>query len=174
MRVISSAKQEMKEVFAAVTILDIPYWKSLALHHLVLDVNGTLAEDGILLPGVPSRIKALRAHLDVHLISSDTQGTAKAIAQSLEVPSICLEANRPARLQKKQFIQDLGAEHVVAIGNGANDVDMLLEAALGIAVLQREGAASLAISAADVVVVSIEDALDLLLIPRRLKATLRG
>lgn len=154
--------------------LDIPYWQSLTLHHLVLDVNGTLAEDGDLLAGVPSRIRALRASLEVHLISSDTQGTVRAIGETLEVPAVRLPPDSPARLQKKQFVEDLGAAHVVAIGNGANDVDMLSVAGLGIAVVQREGAATRTISAADVVVNSIEDALDLLLMPDRLKATLRA
>jgi len=62
---------------------------------------------------------------------------------------------------------------VVAIGNGANDAAMLQEAALGIAVLGPEGLAAEALLAADVVVASIEDALDLLLRPHRLVATLR-
>ena len=50
---------------------------------------------------------------------------------------------------------------------------MLQEAALGIAVLGPEGLAAEALLAADVVVASIEDALDLLLRPHRLVATLR-
>jgi soluble P-type ATPase len=50
---------------------------------------------------------------------------------------------------------------------------MLEEAALGIAVLGPEGLAVPALLAADVLVASIEDALDLLLNPRRLIATLR-
>jgi len=59
------------------------------------------------------------------------------------------------------------------VGNGANDVAMLQAAALGIAVLGPEGMAAAAIPAADVLVGSIHDALDLLSEPRRLIATLR-
>jgi soluble P-type ATPase len=50
---------------------------------------------------------------------------------------------------------------------------MLQAAALGIAVLGPEGLAAEAWQAADVVMASIHDALDLLLHPRRLVATLR-
>jgi soluble P-type ATPase len=70
-------------------------------------------------------------------------------------------------------VDELGAEHVVAIGNGANDAAMLQQAVLGIAVLGGEGLATACLTAADIVVPSIESALDLLLYPRRLVATLR-
>jgi len=50
---------------------------------------------------------------------------------------------------------------------------MVGEPALGIAVVGPEGAAGAAVGAADVVVTDIRTALDLLLRPRRLVATLR-
>ncbi len=63
---------------------------------------------------------------------------------------------------------------VVAIGNGRNDRMMLDAAALGIAVCGAEGAAAETLEAADIVVGRIVDALDLLLHPKRLVATLRA
>jgi soluble P-type ATPase len=51
---------------------------------------------------------------------------------------------------------------------------MLKEAALGIAVIQEEGGAIKTLLAADIVMRSILDALDLLLHPLRLTATLRS
>ena len=51
---------------------------------------------------------------------------------------------------------------------------MLLAAALGIVVVQREGASVQALMAADVVVPDIRTALDLLAYPQRLVATLRA
>jgi soluble P-type ATPase len=62
----------------------------------------------------------------------------------------------------------------VALGNGRNDRLMLKEAALGIALLQAEGAAVEALLAADVVAPDILVALDLLLAPDGLIATLRS
>ena len=62
---------------------------------------------------------------------------------------------------------------MVAIGTGANEADMLREAALGIAVVGPEGLAGGALAAADVVVASIDDALGLLVNSNRLSATLR-
>jgi soluble P-type ATPase len=51
---------------------------------------------------------------------------------------------------------------------------MLREAALGIAVIQAEGAASASILESDILVRDVRDALDMLLEPARLIATLRA
>ena len=74
---------------------------------------------------------------------------------------------------KLRKLDELGRQRTGVIGNGANDLLVLEAAALGIAVIGPEGASSAAIRAADVVCVSIVDALDLLLEPRALTATLR-
>jgi hypothetical protein len=52
----------------------VPGWQELRLTALVLDVNGTLALDGELLPDVDGRLTALRAKVDIHLLSADTYG----------------------------------------------------------------------------------------------------
>ncbi|MBM4289565.1 MAG: hypothetical protein FJ135_15730 [Deltaproteobacteria bacterium] len=75
---------------------------------------------------------------------------------------------------KLRYIQELGAEQTVCIGNGRNDRLMLKAAALGLAVILEEGIAKETIQAADIVAKSINDALDLLLNPLRLTATLRS
>jgi len=75
--------------------------------------------------------------------------------------------------QKERFVRDLGVESVIAIGNGANDAGMLAAAGLGIAVLGEEGTAVSALLAADIVSRTISEALDLMLTPKRLLASLR-
>ncbi|HKJ46485.1 MAG TPA: hypothetical protein VJ991_11715, partial [Balneolales bacterium] len=59
-------------------------------------------------------------------------------------------------------------------GNGRNDRLMLDEAAVGIAVIQKEGASFQSLQAADVICTNIIDALELLVYPKRLTATLRS
>jgi P-type E1-E2 ATPase len=154
--------------------VEIPGRDALRLSQLVLDLNGTIALDGELLPGVAERVAALRGALEIRIASADTFGRLDAIAAELGVGAARLRAGEPEAAQKAAIVRELGAEAVVAIGNGANDVAMLGAAALGIAVLGREGLAVGALQAADLVVPSIEDALDLLLKPRRLRASLRG
>jgi len=153
--------------------LSIPGLGEYRLSHLVLDVNGTLACDGALLPEVAEKLGPIRDVLNVHLLSSDTHGRLDAIAQQLGVPASRVRMGQPEAEQKAAFVRQLNASSVVAIGNGANDVGMLKEAAIGIIILGPEGLAVDALTASDVAVGSIADALDLLIHPKRLTATLR-
>jgi len=152
--------------------IDIPSRGSLHLEYLILDVNGTIALDGQLVPTAYERLEGLSQRLDLWLASADTQGTLAELATALQAQVRRLQSGNEAA-QKAALVNELGAERVVAIGNGANDVAMLQRAALGIAVLGGEGLATVCLAAADVVVPSVESALDLLLYPRRLIATLR-
>jgi soluble P-type ATPase len=149
--------------------LEIPGWKSFALDHLVLDVNGTLTDRGELIEGVAERLSRVTAALDVHLLSADTFGTLDEVAARLGA----LGTRVASGDDKRRVLSDLGAEHCVAVGNGANDEAMFEAAALAVAVVGPEGAAGAALRAADVVCSSILDALDLLLDERVLAATLR-
>ena len=160
----------MREV-AVVIHLDIPGRGILELEDLVLDLNGTIALDGEVLAGVPELLAALSESLTVHLVTADTQGRAVGIAGQLGVRLVLVTPGDEAD-QKRALVKRLGAERVVAIGNGANDAGMLQAVALGIAVLGPEGLAVEALQAADVVA-SIHNAFSLLLHPRRLVATLR-
>jgi P-type E1-E2 ATPase len=152
--------------------IDIPSRGLLHLEYLVLDVNGTITLDGQLIPVAHERLERLSKKLDLWLVSADTQGTLTKLATALQVEVRRLQSGDEAA-QKAALADELGAERVVAIGNGANDAAMSQRATLGIAVLGGEGLATACLDAADVVVPSIESALDLLLYPRRLIATLR-
>jgi P-type E1-E2 ATPase len=152
--------------------INVPSRDLLRFEYLVLDVNGTIALDGRLVSAAYGRLERLREKLDLWLVSADTQGTLVELADALQIKWRLLQKGNEA-LQKAALVDELGAECVVAIGNGANDAAMLQQAALGIAVLGGEGLAAACLAAADVVIPSIESALDLLLCPRRLVATLR-
>jgi P-type E1-E2 ATPase len=150
----------------------IPGWGELRLQYAVLDVNGTLALDGVLVDGVAERLTALRPQLDVRLLTADTHGGQAAIDARLGLTAERLAPGQE-REQKAAYVGKLGAAQTVAIGNGNNDAGMLATAGLGIAVMGREGLSVEAMQSADIVVASILDGLDLLLRPKRLIATLR-
>jgi P-type E1-E2 ATPase len=152
--------------------ITIPPRGSLRLEYLVLDVNGTIARDGELIPGVKERLGRLGELLEIWLVSADTQGTLATLALDLKVRVQRLQAGDEAT-QKAALVDELGPDQVVAIGNGANDAAMLRCATLGIAVLGGEGLAADCMAAADAIAPDIGAALDLLLRPRRLLATLR-
>jgi soluble P-type ATPase len=52
-------------------------YKALLLKHLVMDYNGTLAQDGVMLNGVQERLISLSAQLHVHVVTADTFGISE-------------------------------------------------------------------------------------------------
>ena len=153
--------------------LDIPGFGTLALEHLVLDFNGTLALDGRLREGVAPRLQALAGALAIHVVTGDTHGTARNQLQGLPVALTLLGPDHQADA-KLAYLRRLGPEACAAIGNGRNDRMMLGEAALGIAVTGPEGTSPEALHAAHLFVPDPLEALDLLAHPRRIVASLRG
>ncbi len=155
--------------------IEVPGRGTYRLKHLVLDVNGTIALGGQLVEGVTWRLAELRRSVEVHMLTADTRGRQQVIdAQlGLQATRITPGLSLKEATQKASFVRELGGETVCAVGNGANDAEMLSEAALAIAVLGEEGLAVETLSAADVVVPHINAGLDLLLNPLRLVATLR-
>jgi soluble P-type ATPase len=152
--------------------LIIPGRGPLRLQHLVTDVNGTLAVDGVLIDGLAKRIASLRDRLEIHMLTADTHGRQALIDEQLKLKATRVQpGNEPE--QKAEFVRKLGAGTVVAIGQGANDAKMLEAAALGICVLSQEGVATETLISADIVVPNISAALDLLDKPIRIIASLR-
>lgn len=150
----------------------IPGAGTLQLHRLVCDYNGTLARDGVLLPGVETLLHELAFDIDIQVITADTFGTVEANMTGLPVTVYVLRPGDQAA-QKADLVLENGADTVVALGNGRNDAEMLKAAALGICLVEAEGAAMKTMQAADIVCRSAVEALELLSIPKRLVATLR-
>jgi soluble P-type ATPase len=153
--------------------VSIPGHADLRLGHVVLDYNGTLARDGQLLDGVEELLNTIADRLTLHVVTADTFGRARSGLESVHCSLSVLSDQRQAEA-KREYIRNLGSEQAVAIGNGRNDRLMVKEAALGIAVMEKEGVAVETLLAADVVCDSVLDALELLLNPKRLVATLRS
>lgn len=152
--------------------IEIPGTKTIQAEHLVLDYNGTLALDGVLIPGVREKLNALAGKITIHVVTADTFGKAGEYLRDIRCECDVIKG-KEQQLYKREFVSRLGADQVIAIGNGLNDVLMLKEAALGIIVMQKEGAAVKTLVNADIVCTTILDALDLLDNPLRVKATLR-
>lgn len=153
--------------------IKIPGYRGLQLNHLVLDFNGTIACDGKLIKGVGEKIEKLSEQLSIHVITADTHGFAAEQLTTLPCDLRILSAGQQDEA-KASFVRELGANQVVAIGNGRNDSKMLQIADIGVAVIAPEALSVEALNAADIVTHDISSALDLLLKPLRLVATLRS
>jgi soluble P-type ATPase len=152
--------------------IDIPGFGRMTLEHLVCDYNGTLACDGMILPEVIPLVRRLSRIMKIHIVTADTFGIARKFLSELPVRlSILPQVNQDEG--KQAFIEKLGVMTTVCVGNGRNDSLMLKEAALGICLIQAEGANVTTLLNADIVCTSAKDALELLLNPKRLVATLR-
>ena len=152
--------------------VDIPGFGLVRLEHLVSDFTGTLSVDGRLLPGVRGQLDKIAKFLKVHILTADTFGKAKEELKGVNCEIFILKG-KDHDIQKEEYVKKLGADSVVAFGNGNNDRKMLKAARIGIAVSQGEGCAVDAITSADIHVTSANIGLDLLLHPKRIKATQR-
>ena len=153
--------------------IDVPGNKKFRLEHLVLDYNGTIAFDGALIDGVKESLAELSKMLTVHVITADTFGSVEKALKDIhcKLAVIPLDHQDVAKLE---YVKTLGCEQTVSMGNGNNDGLMLKASALGVVVIQGEGAAFETLAAADVVCKDIRSALSLLSNPLRLVATLRS
>ncbi|MEW6586206.1 MAG: HAD hydrolase family protein [Nitrospirota bacterium] len=152
--------------------VDIPGSGMLEIEHFVCDFSGTLSEDGFMLPGLKDKLNELSRKLRIHVLTSDTFGRAREELAGVSCQVHVLEGEGHTE-QKENYVKNLGADHVVAFGNGNNDERMLRAVKIGIAVCLKEGCSRKAFYAAMIFVMSPVDAIDLLLNPKRLIATLR-
>jgi soluble P-type ATPase len=152
--------------------IDVPGFGMVKLEHLVSDFTGTLSVDGLLSPGVREDLNRIARFMKIHILTADTFGKARGELEGIPC-EIHILTGKDHDIQKEEFVKTLGADNVVAFGNGNNDRKMLKIARIGIAVSQGEGCAVDAIQAADIHVTSAQDGLGLLLNTKRCKATLR-
>jgi len=144
----------------------------LELEFLVLDFNGTIACEGKLIKEIIPLIEELSKSMKISVITSDTFGTVREEIEDLPIRIVNLFSKNHTE-EKALFIDDLDRNRCIAIGNGNNDVKMLEIAKIGIAIMGCEGCSSEAMRVSDIICRDIIDALNLLINPSRLIATMR-
>ncbi len=149
----------------------IPGRDDFTVSHLLLDYNGTIALDGNVIPTILPQLEQLSKDLCIYVITADTHGTASKNCEGLPLEVKVFPTTDVGRIKAEEARRLSGG--VACIGNGFNDIQMSDVCDLSICVIGREGCCGALLSHADVVVTSIEDALDLLIKTDRLRATLR-
>lgn len=152
--------------------LKIPALGHYNFKYIIFDYNGTLAKDGKLCDKLAQRLVALSRILEVHVLTLDTFGSVREQLKELPV-QIAVIQSEDGTAGKGAYIEDLGPDLCIAVGNGSNDCKLIKKARLGIAVVGSEGLSSKALGAADLIFTSIDDVFDSLENPSRLVATLR-
>lgn len=152
--------------------IDIPGQGCLKIRHIVFDYNGTIGKDGRLIPGVEQGIKQFSDRLTFHVLTADTFGTVKRQLYNMNAKLTIISKNNQDQ-KKLQYIQSIGIDQTLCVGNGQNDALMLKAACIGVAVLGEEGLSSSCLLASDLLIKNIVDIFGLLQTPDRLIATLR-
>ena len=156
--------------------IDIPGFGKLQISSVLCDYTGTLSFAGKLSPDVKDRLARLAQLVDIHVVTADSFGTAEKELQGLPLTCRKLEgAGEDA--QKQRYAMELNPHCLASLGNGNNDrlhMKLVKESGgLTIAVDNGEGCAHEALRHANIFVAGAANALDLLLEPTRLRATLR-
>lgn len=151
--------------------IHIPGRDEFTISHLMLDYNGTIALDGKVIPAIVPQLELLSKDIDICVITADTHGTAVKNCKGLPLEVKVFPTTDVGRIKAEEALKLTGG--VACIGNGFNDILMSDACDLSICVIGKEGCCGALLSHVDVVVTSIEDALDLLIKPDRLRATLR-
>lgn len=152
--------------------IDIPGFGQRSIKIVVSDYTGTHSLGGAIDPDVKRKLKELARLVDLHIVTADSFGTAERELAGIATPYI-LKTSR-LDIEKAAYVSQFD---VAALGNGNNDRLMLKAVkegrGLAIAVDNGEGCALDAMLNADLFVTGAGNAIDLLLDPTRVKATLR-
>ena len=151
--------------------INIPGREELLLNYLILDYNGTIAEDGEIIDSIRPRLAELSKELSIYVITADTHGTAAKKCEGLPLQVLTFPTTEVGKIKAEEATKMEGG--VITIGNGFNDIQMSDAADLSVCVIGKEGCCGALLAHTDVVVTSIDDALDLLLKTGRVRATLR-
>ncbi len=148
----------------------IPGVGDLELKTVILDLNGTLTVHGEIVPGVKERFTKLK-ELGYRIVffTGNTRNNADEIAATLGIEWVLAESG----IQKRDEALKLDPDTCVSIGNGLIDLELMKVVRLGIVTLQAEGVHIETMLYSDIVIPSVIDALDLLIDPATLIATLR-
>jgi soluble P-type ATPase len=159
--------------------IQIPFFaEPLRVARIVSDYTGTLSFHGRLIPGVQDRLGKLQAFVAIDVLTANSSGTARM--QLGGMPFIALEIFKDSEchdLQKQSHAQKNSPAQIAAFGNGNNDVLLLKTVkeagGLAVAVDNGEGCSVEAMQNANIFIVGIVNALDLLIERTWCKATLR-
>lgn len=141
--------------------IKIPGGSAYEIDHLVLDYNGTLAHEGQLLDVLLPALRDLADDLEIHIVTADTFGSVRKNFEDTEIKVVVIDDDVVTEA-KADYVRKLGANSVMAVGNGKNDTAMLSAAAIGVGIMGQEGISKDALLASDVVFGNIHHLLKLL------------
>lgn len=86
-------------------IINIPGFKNIEIKNLVLDYNGTIANNGQLIDGVDTLINKIAENIQVFVITADTFGTVEIQLKNTNCKVLKI-TNDNQKLQKLALVQN--------------------------------------------------------------------
>jgi soluble P-type ATPase len=135
----------------------VPGVGTIEIDTLIVDSDGTLTVRGEIISGVIERIQRIQSFgVNVVMISSDQRGNARGLADFCGITYY--EANNSR--EKEDILLSLGSRKVASIGNARIDIGLFVQSVVSVATLQGEGIHKDVIDHVDIIVPSINDALE--------------
>ncbi len=153
-------------------IVEIPGFKKVDIKDVIFDYNGTLAKDGKLKDSTKKLLKKLCENFRVYVITADTFGSVQKELKDFNLDIKILHSTDHTK-EKESFIKSFKDGDTISFGNGNNDALMLKASSISIAIIGDEGCSKEALLNSTLVCKEIDGAINLMLNPRRLIATLR-
>ena len=148
----------------------VPEVGEIEINTIVMDLNGTLSVNGKIPEGVKEKLAKLKAlEINVVLFTGDQRGTAADLCKEYGIDFVRTKSG----LEKEEAMKKYDSETTAAIGNARIDIGTFKHAKVSIATLQSEGIHSGIINSVDVIVPSINDALDFFIDTDTFSATMR-
>jgi P-type E1-E2 ATPase len=148
----------------------VPEVGEIEIKTIVLDLNGTLSVNGKILDGVKERFTKLKElGISVVLFTGDQRGTAADLCKEYGIDFVRTKNGK----EKEEAMKKYDSETTAAIGNARIDIGTFKHARVSVATLQPEGIHAEIIKHVDVVVPSINDALDFFIDTDTFSATMR-
>ena len=156
-------------------VIDIPNYGKITIKNIIFDINGTIQFQGQISIEVVKKFEELKKFYNIYLVSADTRGNLKQIAEKLNVSYIRIKPEGSSEAEaKNRELEKLGKDVTVAIGNGNNDALMLQNSILGISIIGNEGASAKTLLNSKVIFPDPISAMNMLLDDKIMIATLRS
>lgn len=152
-------------------IIQRPGFEPMEIENILIDFEGTLAQDRRVNPKAKDKINLLSKRTKIYIFTTQDKDTVEKVLKKIRAEIIFLKEGESTQ-GKLDLLSNLNAKNSVFIGNGEDDKEVMKDVAFGIAVIGKEGASVETIKMADILFFNMIDALDFLLKPLRQKATL--
>ncbi len=100
--------------------IEAPGQKTREIDNIIFDLNGTLTVDGRIHAKTTDKINLLAKRVRIYVMTADTRGDSRDVLRKVKGEIVSIDETDTGRA-KADFLNTIGAQRTVAVGNGYND-----------------------------------------------------